>query len=155
MRIETEEQTQRFSPIDYAEPVVVGEPSVRPSLLKGVKLKGALPWVVVAALGAYILWGSKGSGPDADIDVRKPVARFHELLCENLAVAQESLADFCEGRNPDPSDIMEKSKELASEALRASGKAFAEMDNKYLRDGTPSERVEYLRSIAKEFRRWK
>ena len=152
--------SDRFNPIGQTverpspAPVEPAKPSLAIKLPQ-FDIKSALPWIVVAGLAVFIVWDRRGDSPDAGIDVRKPVARFHELLCENLAAANESLADFCEGRNPDPSDIIEKSKELASSALRDSGKALAETDNRYLRDGTPSERAEYLRSIAKEFRRWK
>ena len=152
--------SDRFNPIVQAseDPAPAPVEPAKPSLaikLPQFDIKTALPWIVVAGLVVFIAWDRRGDSPDAGIDVRKPVARFHELLCENLAVANESLADFCEGRNPDPSDIIEKSKELVSSALRDSGKALAEMDNKYLRDGTPSERAEYLRSIANELRGWK
>lgn len=152
--------SDRFNPIGQPveRPVPAPVEPAKPRLaikIPQFDIKVALPWVVVAGLAVFIVWDRRGNSPDAGIDVRKPVARFHELLCENLAVAQESLADFCEGRSPDPSDITEKSKELAGGALRASGKALAETDNKYLRDGTPSERAEYLRSVAKELREWK
>lgn len=114
-----------------------------------------LPWIVIAGLVVFIVWDRRGPGPDAGIDVAKPVAAYHETLVEALAASQEALADFCEGRNPDATEIIEESKKLASEALRASGKELSGLDNKYLRDGTPSQRVEYLRSLAKELRRYK
>lgn len=114
-----------------------------------------LPWIVIAGLIVFIIWERREPGPDAGIDVAKPVAAYHEALIEALAASQDALADFCEGRNPDAGEILQESKKLAGEALRASGSKLAELDNKYLRDGTTSERVEYLRSLAKELRRYK
>lgn len=114
-----------------------------------------LPWIVIAGLVVFIVWDRRGPRPDAGIDVAKPVAAYHEALVEALAASQEALADFCEGRNPDAGEILQESKKLAGEALRASGSKLSGLDNKYLRDGTPSERVEYLRSLAKELRKHK
>lgn len=147
--------SDRFEFIDVPR----DEPKPKISLpkisLPEINLRAIAPWIAVACLVVFIIWDRREPGPDAGIDVRKPVARFHEQLCENLASAQEALADFCEGRNPDATEIIGESKKLVEEALRASGKALAETDNKYLRDGTPSERAEYLRSIAKELRGYK
>ena len=114
-----------------------------------------LPWIVIAGLVVFIVWDRRGPRPDAGIDVAKPVAAYHEAIVEALAASQEALADFCEGRNPDAGEILQESKKLAGEALRASGSKLSGLDNKYLRDGTPSERVEYLRSLAKELRKHK
>lgn len=142
--------SDRFEFIDVPR----DEPKPKISLPK-ISLRALAPWIVIAGLVVFIVWNRREPGPDAGIDVRKPVARFHEQLCENLASAQESLADFCEGRNPDATEIIGESKKLVESAIRDSGKALAETDNEYLRDGTPSERAEYLRSIARELRSYK
>lgn len=146
--------SDRFIPIGQ-EPVPSQAESAVSIELPKFDLQKYLPWIIITGLVVFIVWDRRGPGPDAGIDVAKPVAAYHETLIESLAASQEALADFCEGRNPDAGEILQESKKLTGEALRASGSKLSGLDNKHLRDGTPGERVEYLRALAKELRKHK
>ena len=149
--------SDRFEPISVSGPKEAPESPAKvprqaslPNIkLPKINLQAAAPWLVIAGLVVFIIWDRKGSDPNPDIleEVRPVVRKFDDTLKSGLASAHRGLAEFCEGRNPDPSEILQESKKLVSEALRASGAVFGPLDNKYLRDGTPSERVEYLEAV--------
>lgn len=148
--------SDRFEPISSPSKAPVTRPAQsRPVALPSIKLpkirlQAIAPWLVVAGLVVFIIWDRRDIDANPDIleEVRPVAAEYRESLMSGLADAHRALAEFCEGRNPDAGEIMQESKKLVSEALRGSGAKFGQLDNKYLRDGTPSERVEYLKAVA-------
>ena len=149
--------SDRFEPIDLSvnapeNRTEASEPITLPSIkLPKINLQAAAPWLVIAGLVVFIIWDRRDNDTNPDIleEVRPVAAEYHDALMSGLASAHKGLAEFCEGRNPDAVEIMQESKKLVGEAINASGAVFGPLDNKYLRDGTPSERVEYLKAVEK------